>query len=107
MFGWSYPPGAANDPNAPWNQEDGPCAVCACDCADCICPECPTCGQMGDPDCYKKHGLKLTREQSITRQKARVYAAKERLQDAELALAYLEEGGDVYEEVGEDTDPWR
>lgn len=21
-FGWSYPPGAANDPNAPWNQEE-------------------------------------------------------------------------------------
>jgi hypothetical protein len=21
-FGWSYPPGAANDPNAPWNQDD-------------------------------------------------------------------------------------
>lgn len=20
-FGWSYPPGAANDPNAPWNQD--------------------------------------------------------------------------------------
>lgn len=20
IFGWSYPPGAANDPNAPWNQ---------------------------------------------------------------------------------------
>jgi hypothetical protein len=21
-FGWSYPPGAANDPNAPWNQDE-------------------------------------------------------------------------------------
>ena len=23
IFGWSYPPGAANDPMAPWNQADG------------------------------------------------------------------------------------
>jgi hypothetical protein len=22
IFGWSYPAGAENDPNAPWNQED-------------------------------------------------------------------------------------
>ena len=22
MFGWSYPPGAANDPYAPWNQTE-------------------------------------------------------------------------------------
>jgi hypothetical protein len=22
-FGWHYPPGAENDPNAPWNQPDG------------------------------------------------------------------------------------
>jgi hypothetical protein len=24
MFGWHYPPGAENDPNAPWNQPEGP-----------------------------------------------------------------------------------
>jgi len=23
IFGWSYPPGAANDPNAPYNQDEG------------------------------------------------------------------------------------
>lgn len=22
MFGWDYPPGAENDPNAPWNQRE-------------------------------------------------------------------------------------
>ena len=28
-FGWHYPPGAANDPNAPWNQPDPPeCNEC-------------------------------------------------------------------------------
>lgn len=52
-FGWSYPPGAANDPNAPYNQnDDGPCEVCGQSYDDCICPECTTCGQIGDPACY-------------------------------------------------------
>jgi hypothetical protein len=48
-FGWSYPPGAADDPNAPYNQPDEQCDVCgkyveaanneeACECE--WCPEC-------------------------------------------------------------------
>lgn len=24
LFGWDYPPGAENDPRAPWNQKDEP-----------------------------------------------------------------------------------
>lgn len=28
IFGWSYPPGAANDPNAPYNQTDVPLDLC-------------------------------------------------------------------------------
>ena len=53
-FGWSYPPGAANDPNAPYNQTDEiGCAVCGGGIADdCICPKCPVCGALGDPICY-------------------------------------------------------
>lgn len=27
LFGWSYPAGAANDPNAPYNQDEGDLAV--------------------------------------------------------------------------------
>lgn len=57
IFGWSYPPGAANDPNAPWNQEDPPCDVCGMDCYSCVCPECHICGVSGDPLCYEYHGL--------------------------------------------------
>lgn len=31
-FGWSYPAGAENDPNAPWNQGDAPRVACTqCD----------------------------------------------------------------------------
>lgn len=29
MFGWSYPPGAANDPSAPYNQDDPPFELAA------------------------------------------------------------------------------
>lgn len=53
VFGWSYPPGAANDPSAPWNQEDGPCDVCGLSIDNgCVCKECPLCGSVGDPYCY-------------------------------------------------------
>jgi len=52
VFGWSYPPGAANDPNAPYNQTDMPCGVCGRDVDHCICPECPVCESQGDPACY-------------------------------------------------------
>lgn len=68
-FGWSYPPGAASDPGAPWNQEEGPCAVCGSAVDHCICPVCPVCGAQGDPACYDAlegrgaHGTPLTRTQ--------------------------------------------
>ena len=77
IFGWSYPPGAANDPSAPYNQVDPPCAVCGNFEDDCICPECPVCKCIGDPSCYidvaligcvgrndSNHGLRRTQDQS-------------------------------------------
>lgn len=51
-FGWSYPAGAANDPFAPYNQTEQPCAVCGQWPDNCICPECSVCGVQGDPICY-------------------------------------------------------
>ena len=66
IFGWSYPPGAANDPNAPYNQDDPPCAVCGNFEAECICPECSTCGGIGDPNCYDHHGLVRNTEQIVS-----------------------------------------
>lgn len=66
IFGWSYPPGAANDPSAPYNQEEGPCAVCGEFEDKCICPECPECTSIGDPQCYKEHGLVLTTVQKYS-----------------------------------------
>ena len=52
-FGWSYPPGAANDPLAPYNQEGGPCEVCGQNPdGDCQCSECPIHKEAGNPACY-------------------------------------------------------
>jgi len=39
---------------------DPPCEVCGGDPFDCPCPECPVCGVVGDPKCYKEHGLSAT-----------------------------------------------
>lgn len=50
-FGWSYPPGAANDPMAPYNQSGPPCEVCGKDPAGgpggCDCPACNGCDAVG------------------------------------------------------------
>lgn len=70
IFGWSYPAGAENDPNAPYNQEDSPCEVCGLFPDSCICPECPVCGSYGDPACYDgiipNHGLIRSEEQEAS-----------------------------------------
>lgn len=35
------------------------CAICGLDPRECTCPECPRCGEIGDPRCYREHGLRL------------------------------------------------
>lgn len=55
---WNLPEGASLDPRAPWNQVEI-CLLCCKHFDDCDCPECPVCGEVGDPDCYVDHGLKL------------------------------------------------
>lgn len=74
MFGWSYPPGAAGDPNAPWNQDDGYCEICYRNVHECLCPECPVCGTCGDLRCYGPassgaHGMEESNEQRASREK--------------------------------------
>jgi hypothetical protein len=58
-FGWSYPPGCSGPPY----DYEGPCEVCGKSVDDCTCPECPVCSDIGNPDCYEKHGLIRTQEQ--------------------------------------------
>ena len=98
-FGWSYPPGAANDPYAPYNQTDEPCAICGKWPDDCICPECPVCGEQGNPRCYitdmeVNHGLIELEAQTKSRLKAEAQWAEDQ--------AYREEYG--YEE-NDESDP--
>ena len=50
-FGYSYPPGAENDPLAPYNEVDEMCVVCGNDLAYCQCTKCPKCGEIGNPKC--------------------------------------------------------
>jgi hypothetical protein len=115
VFGWSYPPGAANDPNAPYNQtDDVPCAVCCKVPDQCICPECPQCSEQGNAKCYtamrrgtEGHGMKLTREQAISRGEAEVKRAQDALHDAECALNFLKDGGEFNDDLADSPDPWR
>ena len=46
---------------------DAYCEMCGCEVSSCICPECPECGQIGDPVCYKEHGLEDSEEQIQSR----------------------------------------
>jgi len=54
-FGWSYPAGAENDPNAPWNQDDTEyCSKCdeeaSCD-DDGLCEDCAEKLEVPDEEC--------------------------------------------------------
>lgn len=62
-IGWSLPPGVKT---LPGEEPDPPCEVCGNYWEDCICPECPICWGVGDPDCYRGHGLKRSEEQKFS-----------------------------------------
>jgi hypothetical protein len=91
IFGWSYPPGAANDPNAPYNQtDDGPCDVCGKAIDDCICPECDVCGETGNTECYDEHMVR-TQQQIDSRAEAERQWTEQARAEAEAEAAYIEE----------------
>ena len=73
--------------------------MCFKDPADCICRECPTCSAQGDPVCYEKHDLRLTREQAISRQWVRIRELEMQIADENQYLIYLKEGGDFDDEL--------
>lgn len=88
-FGWSFPPGAAGDPFAPYNQPDPPCATCGE--SDCECPECPICGEAGNEYCYEQGHLQYSNRQLIGRSKLKIAQLEDQLSDEREALRYLEE----------------
>ncbi|HEY1249100.1 MAG TPA: hypothetical protein VGE97_08945 [Nitrososphaera sp.] len=106
MTGWNMPPGC-NVSDIPGYDDDGPCAVCCKDVTDCICPECQTCGEQGNPKCYSTHGLKLSREQAISRQEVRLHEAMLRAAEEEQLLEYLKTGGNFSDDLADNPDPWR
>ena len=83
-FGWHYPPGCSGPPD-PY---DMPCEICQEDVDHCCCPECPECEAVGDPDCYKNHGMKLSLKQHQTMQ--RVHAELEAEYKWERRVANME-----------------
>lgn len=106
-FGWSLPPGCTHKMIEDQFAE-GPCAVCALAVDDCVCHECPVCHSHGDPICYRgPHGLRLSKQQAISRQKARIWTAKERVQDEEFALHQYQSADDKQEwDIDDVADPW-
>lgn len=92
IFGYSYPPGAAGDPFAPYNMDEPPCDVCGCfvDVAidPCTCPPCDVCGTCGDPACYDNHGMTRTPAQveSLRRNQLVWTEAGQQQADAEAAM---------------------
>ena len=102
IFGWSYPPGAANDPNAPYNQEDLPCDICGQDVDDCICPECPSCGQIGELQCYDGFPAGKPNSHGLTRSLGQVVMKA----DAEKRWAEEARDWDDYaDEISDDLGP--
>jgi len=89
LFGWSLPPGCSTLPD---EEDEGPCDVCKKAVDDCICAECPTCEAQGDPKCYHEHGLRLTREQVVSRLEAE-YELNERLLRVREEIRRVQEGG--------------
>lgn len=92
MFGWSYPPGCNS---VPGDEPIGPCLCCGKDAEQepekggCICPECPTCNAVGDPICYKTHGLFYSAEQIIGQKEFQDFIKQESEADAALNF-YIE-----------------
>ena len=88
MTGFNMPPGC-NVSNIPGCGDEGPCAVCCQAVIACVCKECPECGAQGDPNCYRKHGMKLDKLQMIGRQKTYIHVLQEKLGDAIQHLDFL------------------
>jgi hypothetical protein len=65
IFGWSMPPGCSHQDIDRAVGLDQPCEVCGNMEDDCICKPCPKCHVVGDPKCFRKHKMKMSKEQII------------------------------------------
>ena len=95
-FGWDLPPGVTQRHiDEAFGGDEGPCQCCGSDPADCLCTECQACGEQGNPNCYKPwpeggHGKVYTNAQRIGQAKMRIALYREKIQDEEMFVAYME-----------------
>lgn len=66
------------------------CDTCGHHADDCICPECPVCHEAGNQYCYENGHLKMTYEQVIGVQRARIERVQENLHIEQMYLQWLE-----------------
>ena len=106
IFGWSLPPGVTSKMIDEAYGVDQPCAVCARDIDSCVCPECPTCHETGSVHCYAVHGLRLSKQQVIHRQEARVHRAEEDLRIEKQCLEQYKESERTEWDIDDVAEPW-
>lgn len=74
------------------------CSVCLLSNGDCICPECPNCHSRGRPECYKEHTLKLTRNQLLNRENAKLDDLTQKVYEQNERLEFLSNQNEDYVE---------
>lgn len=99
MSGWNLPPGVTTQ-MIDAQFASGPCECCGydVDSGECVCPECPECESVGDPECYKKHGLKYNKAQLLGKSQLRVSELEDRINDEAQYQYWLSEQPDDYTE---------
>ena len=109
IFGWDLPPGCTHKMIDEQFGQEGPCEICGKSTDLCICPECTVCESQGEVKCYKEHGLKLSREQMVSRSEARMSFLQDLVADEGMYHDYLVDGG-AFDDDGtliDTSNPWR
>lgn len=98
MTGWNLPPGCTSADIDRAMGMDATCDVCGCPADSCICPECPVCQVAGRIECYAvvenedkvdHHKLLMTREQVVSRTRARIAQLQDQIVDLGQSIEYL------------------
>lgn len=95
IFGWDLPPGAANDPNAPWNQpdllpgceellekHDPDCNYDGCDGVDT--KDCPVVKKLGKCPAIEAHEAKLKADDEMYEQMAKEWEEQQKADNSSL-----------------------
>lgn len=77
------------------------CDVCTLPVEMCVCRPCPTCNDVGNPLCYKEHGLMYTKQQIISTTQAHIAELEDELEDLYMYLTDIQSLPDDYETAEE------